>query len=141
MTTVDLKDVHAGKAPADAFRLQGWVRSHRQSKQVSFIEFYDGTSIRTLQLVVDPGLESYSAIVHRLATGVAIEAVGVLADSPAKGQKYEFKVSDLRLIGEVDPEQYPLQKKGHTLEFLREIQHLRPRTNTLGAVFRLRSAA
>ncbi len=141
MTTLDLKEVHAGKAPAEPFRIQGWVRSHRQSKQVSFIEFYDGTSIRTLQLVVEPGLESYVSIAPQLTTGSAIEAEGVLVDSPAKGQRYEFRVSSLKLIGGADAETYPLQKKGHTLEFLREIQHLRPRTNTLGAVFRVRSAA
>jgi asparaginyl-tRNA synthetase len=141
MESLDLREVHAGKAPAEPFRLQGWVRSHRQSKQVSFIELYDGTSIRTLQLVVEPSLDTYVPIASRLSTGSAIEAVGVLVDSPAKGQKYEFRPSEVRLIGEADSETYPLQKKGHTLEFLREIQHLRPRTNTLGAVFRLRSAA
>jgi asparaginyl-tRNA synthetase len=141
MKIVDLKDVHAGRAPADSLKLQGWIRSHRQSKQISFIEFYDGTSIRTLQLVIEPTLESYASIAAKLTTGSAIEAIGVVVDSPAKGQKYEFRVSEIHLVGEADPEKYPLQKKGHTLEFLREIQHLRPRTNTLGAVFRIRSAA
>src|SRR5262245_9467903 len=111
MTTLDLKDVHAGKAPAEPFKLQGWIRSHRQSKQVSFIELYDGTSIRTLQLVVEPTLASYTALAARLTTGSAIEAIGVVVDSPAKGQKYEFRVSDINLIGEADVEKYPLQKK------------------------------
>ena len=141
MKTVDLKAIHQAGAPAEPFRIQGWVRSHRTSKQVSFIEFSDGTSIRNLQLVVDPNLPSYAAIASRVTTGAAIEAVGSLVESPAAKQKFEFRVAEIRLIGEADPETYPLQKKGHTLEFLREIQHLRPRTNTIGSVFRVRSAA
>jgi asparaginyl-tRNA synthetase len=141
MKVVDLKEVHAGLAPAEPFKLQGWVRSRRDSKQVSFIEFSDGTSIRNLQLVVDPNLPSFVETSTRLSTGASIEVIGTLVDSPGSKQKYEFRVSELRLIGEADPETYPLQKKGHSLEFLREIQHLRPRTNTLGAVLRLRSAA
>ncbi len=141
MKIVDLRIVHQGGAPAEPFRLQGWVRSHRMSKQVSFIEFSDGTSIKNLQLVIEPTLPSYAAIAQRITTGAAIEAVGSLVDSPGSKQKYEFRVSDVHIVGEADAETYPLQKKGHTLEFLREIQHLRPRTNTLGAVFRVRSHA
>jgi len=141
LKTVDLKSIHAGSAPAEPFKLQGWVRSRRDSKQVSFIEFSDGTSIKNLQLVIDPNLPSYAAVALKISTGASIEAIGTLVDSPGTKQKYEFRVSEIRLIGDADPETYPLQKKGHTLEFLREIQHLRPRTNTLGAVFRIRSAA
>jgi asparaginyl-tRNA synthetase len=141
MKTVDLKIVHAGGAPAEPFKLQGWIRSRRDSKQVSFIEFSDGTTIKNLQLVVEPPLPSFTADAAKLTTGAAIEAVGTLVDSPGAKQKYEFRVSEIKLVGEADPETYPLQKKGHTLEFLREIQHLRPRTNTLGAVLRVRSAA
>jgi asparaginyl-tRNA synthetase len=141
MKTVDLRIVHSGGAPAEPFKLQGWIRSRRDSKQVSFIEFSDGTSIKNLQLVVDPNLPSFSNVAAKLSTGAAIEAVGSLVESPGAKQKYEFRVSDIRLVGEADPEVYPLQKKGHTLEFLRDIQHLRPRSNTLGAVFRVRSAA
>jgi asparaginyl-tRNA synthetase len=141
MKTIDLKLIHSGGAPTDAFKLQGWVRSRRDSKQVSFIEFSDGTSIKNLQLVIDPNLSSFVAIAPKLTTGASIEATGTLVESPGAKQKYEFRVSDIQLIGDADPETYPLQKKGHTLEFLREIQHLRPRTNTLGAVLRLRSAA
>ena len=141
MKTVDLKIVHAGRAPSEPFMLQGWIRSRRDSKQVSFIEFSDGTSIKNLQLVVEPNLPSFVALGPRLSTGAAIEAIGTLVDSPGSKQKHEFRVSEIRLVGEADPETYPLQKKGHTLEFLREIQHLRPRSNTLGAVFRVRSAA
>jgi len=141
MKTVDLKQIHTGGAPSEPFKIQGWVRSRRDSKQVVFIEFSDGTSIRNLQLVVDPSLPSFAAVASRLSTGAAVEAIGTLVDSPGAKQKYEFRVSDILLVGEADTESYPLQKKGHTLEFLREIQHLRPRSNTLGAVFRVRSAA
>src|SRR5215831_7104452 len=141
MKTVDLRIVHSGGAPAEPFKLQGWIRSRRDSKQVSFIEFSDGTSITNLQLVIDPNLAGFNPIASKLTTGAAIEAVGSLVESPGAKQKYEFRVSDIRLVGEADPEVYPLQKKGHTLEFLRDIQHLRPRSNTLGAVFRVRSAA
>ena len=141
MKIIDLKFVHEGAAPKEPFKLQGWIRSHRMSKQVSFIEFSDGTTIKNLQLVVDPALPSYAAIAQRLSTGASIEVTGTLVESPGAKQKHEFRVSDITLIGEADPEKYPLQKKGHTLEFLREIQHLRPRTNTLGAVLRVRHAA
>src|SRR5499426_643881 len=139
MKTVDLKIVHTGRAPSEPFMLQGWIRSRRDSKQVSFIEFSDGTSIKNLQLVIEPNLPSFVALAPKLSTGAAIEAIGALVESPGAKQKFEFRVSEIRLVGEADPETYPLQKKGHTLEFLREIQHLRPRSNTLGAVFRVRS--
>ncbi|HMO01594.1 MAG TPA: asparagine--tRNA ligase [Oligoflexia bacterium] len=121
------------------YLVQGWIRTHRQSKQVVFIELVDGGSVRGLQLVIDPQLEDYKQISSKLTTGAAIETVGELRESPAKGQLYEVYVSSLRLIGEADPEIYPLQKKGHTLEFLREILHLRSRSNTFGAIFRLRA--
>src|SRR5688572_30406270 len=127
MKTVDLRIVHKGGAPAEPFKLQGWVRSHRSSKQVSFIEFSDGTSITNLQLVIDPNLPAYAAIASRISTGAAVEAVGTLVESPGGKQKFEFRVSDIQLVGEADATTYPLQKKGHTLEFLREIQHLRAR--------------
>ncbi len=141
MNTVDLRQIHDGEIAKGNIVLEGWIRSHRQSKQVSFIEFYDGTSIKPLQLVIDPALDVYKDVAAKLATGAAIRAHGELIDSPAKGQQFEVKVNNIELVGEADPETYPLQKKGHTLEFLREILHLRPRTNTLGAVFRIRSAA
>jgi asparaginyl-tRNA synthetase len=91
--------------------------------------------------VVDPNLAGYAECASRLHTGASISVHGELVLSPAKGQKYEFQVRELTLIGEADPEQFPLQKKQHTLEFLREVLHLRPRTATMGAVLRVRSAA
>ncbi len=119
--------------------VNGWVRTHRQSKNVSFIELNDGSSIKGLQLVLTPETNGYASVSHLITTGASVRAFGKIAPSPAKGQKYEYQVEKIELIGEAPPDTYPLQKKGHTLEFLREIQHLRPRSNTLGAVFRVRS--
>lgn len=117
------------------------MKTHRRSKNVAFIELTDGTSVKGLQLVINPSLSSYLVAEAQIGTGAAIEVSGQLVPSPAKGQKFEFQVEEFSLVGSCDPETYPLQKKGHTLEFLREQLHLRPRSNTLGAVFRIRSAA
>lgn len=121
--------------------VSGWVRTHRQSKNISFVEISDGSSVRGLQLVIEPQTPGYAGKEHDVTTGASIRAKGELIASPAKGQKYEFRVSSLEITGLSDPEAYPLQKKGHSLEFLREILHLRPRSNTIGSVWRLRSAA
>jgi asparaginyl-tRNA synthetase len=138
---IAIRDILEDKIALGSYELGGWVRTHRQSKRVSFIELSDGTSIGSLQLVVDPTLQGYSEAAHKVATGASIRVAGDLVHSPAKGQKYEFQVKELTLVGEADPEVYPLQKKAHSLEFLREVLHLRPRTNTIGAVLRVRSAA
>ena len=138
---VAIREIVDDKVPVGALELAGWIRTHRQSKRVSFIELSDGTSVSNLQLVVDPQLPGYADVAPKLATGTSIKVSGELVVSPAKGQKYEFQVKALELLGEADPESYPLQKKGHTLEFLRENLHLRPRTATMGAVLRVRSAA
>ncbi len=116
----------------------GWVRSKRESKGFAFLAMSDGSSQDTLQLVVSDGSQAYREL-NRCNTGSAIKAVGVLKASPGKGQKYEVEVSEIEIFGEADSEQFPLQKKGHSLEYLREIGHLRPRTNTFSAVFRVRN--
>src|SRR4051812_36613558 len=141
MQTPTIREFLQDKVPLGQVTIQGWVRTHRQSKNVSFIELADGTAVKGIQLVIEPGLESYQPIAARISTGASLRVEGELTASPAKGQKYEVKVSKVTLLGEADPEQYPLQKKGHSLEYLRDILHLRPRTNTFGAVFRIRSAA
>lgn len=123
------------------YTFKGWVKTHRESKNISFIELTDGSSVKGLQLVIDSNLESYKSVEHNVGTGASIEVKGILKKSPASGQNYELEVTDFKLIGIADKETYPLQKKGHTLEFLREIQHLRPRSNTIGAVARIRSRA
>jgi asparaginyl-tRNA synthetase len=139
LTTI--RDILEDKVALGLLTVGGWIKTHRQSKRVSFIELSDGTCVGHLQLVVDPNLTGYAECASRLQTGASISVHGELVLSPAKGQKYEFQVKELSLIGEADPEQFPLQKKQHTLEFLREMLHLRPRTATMGAVLRVRSAA
>ena len=141
MNRYSISQINKGDISERDITLSGWVRTHRQSKNVCFIELTDGTGVRGLQLVLEPELPSYQSIAARVSTGASITARGQLVDSPAKGQRFELRVSEIELVGEADPESYPLQKKGHTLEFLREILHLRPRSNTLGAVLRVRSAA
>jgi asparaginyl-tRNA synthetase len=142
MTTLRIRDAILGSAVLGAYTIVGWVKTHRQSKNVSFIELSDGTSVKGLQIVIEPGsVATYTELAARIGTGAALEVEGELVPSPAKGQKFEFKATKVTLLGEADPEQYPLQKKGHSFEFLREIAHLRPRTNSMGAVFRVRSAA
>ena len=141
MNKARVRDIRAGLHTEGMTELSGWVKTHRQSKNVSFIELTDGSSVAGLQLVIDPQLPSYAAVASQISTGAALLARGIVAASPAKGQSFELQVSEIELIGAADPESYPLQKKGHSLEFLRELLHLRPRSNTLGAVFRIRSRA
>ncbi|HSF57546.1 MAG TPA: OB-fold nucleic acid binding domain-containing protein, partial [Candidatus Binatia bacterium] len=119
--------------------LRGWVRSRRDSKGVTFIELNDGSRFKSMQLVVDAGVVPEETL-KQVTTGSSIAASGQLVESPAKGQTVELKVSEISVYGSADPATYPLQKKGHTLEFLREIGHLRVRSNTFGAAFRVRNA-
>jgi asparaginyl-tRNA synthetase len=133
-----IKDVLSESYIGKPVTVCGWVRSKRESKEFAFLVLSDGSAQETLQLVI-PGEASAFRQLHRCNTGAAVKVNGVLKESPAKGQKYEMEVSEIDVFGETDPEKYPLQKKGHTLEFLREIGHLRPRTNTFGAIFRLRN--
>jgi asparaginyl-tRNA synthetase len=117
--------------------LKGWVRTRRGNKQLAFIAVNDGTIIHSIQVVAD--LQSFSEeLMKRITTGSSISVVGKLVESLGKGQKVEIQARTIEVLGEADPETYPLQKKGHSFEFLREIAHLRFRTNTFGAVFRIR---
>ena len=117
--------------------VKGWVRSRRGNKNVSFIALNDGSTIANLQIVVDVN-QFEEELLKRITTGASIEAEGVLVASQGTGQSVELQAQRLLVFGTADPAEYPLQKKGHSLEFLREIAHLRPRTNTFGAVLRLR---
>lgn len=119
--------------------LRGWVRSRRDSKGVTFIELNDGSRFKSMQLVVDAGVIP-DEILKQVTTGSSIAASGTVVQSPAKGQAVELKVAEIKLYGTADSTTYPLQKKGHSLEFLREISHLRVRSNTFGAAFRVRNA-
>jgi asparaginyl-tRNA synthetase len=132
-----VKDALNATAPCDALLLQGWVRTRRDSKAFSFVELNDGSCLKGLQVVVDATLPDYPNVA-RAHTGASVEVRGKLVASQGAGQKWEVVASEFKVIGEADGT-YPLQKKGHTLEFLREIAHLRPRSNLFGAVFRVRS--
>lgn len=122
--------------------LRGWVRTRRDSKQAfSFVELNDGSCLANLQVVIDANVPSYADTIKHVTTGASIAIEGEIKDSPAKGQRIEVHAKTLRVLGEADPLKYPLQKKGHSFEFLREIAHLRPRTNTFGAITRVRNAA
>jgi len=119
--------------------VKGWVRTRRGNKHVQFVALNDGSTIRNIQIVFD--LEKFDEEqLKAVSTGSAIHVTGQLVESMGKGQTCEIQAGTLEIYGGADPEKYPLQKKGHTLEFLREIAHLRPRTNTFGAVLRIRSA-
>jgi asparaginyl-tRNA synthetase len=121
--------------------VRGWVRTKRESKQgFAFVELNDGSSMANLQIVVDQTVPGYEQFLKQLTTGSSIRVVGELKPSPAKGQAVEVHARELSVYGSADAEKYPLQKKGHSFEFLRDIAHLRPRTNTFGAIARVRNA-
>ncbi len=125
----------------DRYTVMGWVRTRRDSKGgFSFVEVNDGSCLSGLQVIADQKLDNYESEVLKLQTGCSIQAVGTLSDSPGKGQKVELKAEAIQVLGWADPDIYPLQKKRHSFEFLRSIAHLRPRTNTFGAVARVRNA-
>ncbi|MBW4417837.1 MAG: asparagine--tRNA ligase [Myxacorys californica WJT36-NPBG1] len=126
--------------PDESVTIQGWVRTKREQKGFSFIEVNDGSSMAGLQVVINQDVPRYEETIKRLSTGASVEVSGVLVPSLGKGQRIEVKADSVSVFGEADPETYPLQKKRHSFEFLRDIGHLRSRTNTLGAVFRVRNA-
>ncbi len=131
--------IEALSSPAsrDEITVCGWVRTRRDAKAFSFLELNDGSCLRGIQVVVDAGTPGSEALLE-MTTGASVEVKGRLVASQGKGQAWEVQAAQVVLLGGAD-ESYPLQKKGHTLEFLREIAHLRPRSNLFGAVFRVRS--
>src|SRR5262245_60322756 len=134
-------DVLAGRAPKDApVTLRGWVRTRRDSKAgISFVNVSDGSSFHPVQVVAPSTLPNYAEVVLKLTAGCAVEATGSIVASPAKGQPYEMQATAIHVVGWVeDPDSYPIQPKPHSFEFLREVAHLRPRTNVIGAVTRVR---
>jgi len=137
LSPTPIKDALQSTAPIDAIQVQGWVRTRRDSKDFSFIEMNDGSCLRNLQIIAKNTLPNY-ADVQRLATGTSISVRGALVPSQGKGQTWELVADKIDIVGTAD-DSYPLQKKGHTPEFLREIAHLRPRSNLFGCVFRARS--
>ncbi len=121
----------------DEVLIKGWVRTKRDSKGFSFIELNDGSCLKNIQVIAESSLSNYEDIIH-LTTGSAVSISGLLVESPGGGQKWEIQAKDIEIIS-IAPEEYPLQKKRHSDEFLRTIAHLRPRTNKYGAAFRIRS--
>ncbi len=120
--------------------VKGWVRTVRNQKTFSFIEINDGSTLSNFQVIANPDIPDYEKIINSLSTGVSVAIVGTIVESPGKNQQFEMHAKSINIIGVCDPEVYPLQKKRHSFEFLRTIAHLRPRTNTLGAVTRVRNA-
>ena len=130
-------DVFTGELEGQQVCVKGWVRTRRGNKHIQFIALNDGSTINNLQVVV--GLDQFSEEqLKPITTGASLCVIGTLVASQGKGQSYEVQAQEIEVDGTADPEEYPLQKKGHTLEFLREKAHLRMRTNTFGAVFRIR---
>lgn len=124
--------------PMDSILVNGWVRTRRDAKAFSFIEINDGSCLKNLQVIADASIEGYVAVVPKLTTGAAVSVRGKLVESKGGGQSWEVSAEAVTLVGAADAS-YPLQKKGHSMEFMREIAHLRPRANLFGAVFRVRS--
>src|SRR5213075_837632 len=136
-----VREILGGQAPPSApATVQGWVRTRRDSKAgISFVHLSDGSSFHLLQLVAPNTLPNYEAEVLHLTAGCAVEATGTIVPSPAKGQPFEMQATAVRVVGWVeDPDHYPIQPKPHSLEFLREVAHLRPRTNVIAAATRVR---
>jgi asparaginyl-tRNA synthetase len=142
MSAVRIADILAGKIPVgSAVVVQGWVRTRRDSKAgLSFIQVNDGSCFNSVQVIAESALPNYADEVKRLSAGCAVTVEGELVPSPAAGQAVELKATGVTVVGWVeDPETYPMQPKAHTVEFLREQAHLRPRTNLIGAVTRVRN--
>ena len=130
-------DAFTGELQGQQVCVKGWVRTRRGNKHIQFVALNDGSTINNLQIVID--LEKFSEEqLKPITTGSSLCVIGTLVASQGKGQSYEVQAQEIEVYGTADPEEYPLQKKGHTLEFLREKAHLRMRTNTFGAVFRIR---
>lgn len=140
MTTQRIAEILRQGQPDEAVTIQGWVRTKREFKDFSFVEVNDGSAMANLQVVLNPDLPNYEEILKQLNTGSSVEVSGTLVESPAKGQRIELRGETATVYGDADPQTYVLQKKRHSFEFLRTIAHLRSRTNTYGAVFRVRNA-
>ena len=137
-------DVLSGKAslgpPEAQVTIKGWVKTRRDSKAgISFVNVSDGSCFHPVQVVAPSTLANYADEVQKLTAGCAVEATGVIVPSPAKGQPFEMQASKVTVVGWVDdPDSYPITPKAHSMEFLREVAHLRPRTNVIAAATRVR---
>ena len=141
MTKLSVQQILGGKAPADQpVTVKGWVRTRRDSKAgISFVNLSDGSCFHPVQVVAPATLPNYENEIAHLTAGCAVEATGIIVPSPAKGQPFEMQASEVKVIGWVDdPDTYPIQPKAHSMEYLRDVAHLRSRTNVIGAVTRVR---
>ena len=139
MQRTRISEIFSSDAPLGEAVVQGWVKTRRSSRAVTFVQVNDGSTLRDLQVVVGEDSPAYS-LANSLTTGCSVTVTGNVVESQGKGQRFEIQAQEVQLIGSAEPETYPLQKKRHTPEFLREIAHLRPRTNTFGAMARVRNA-
>ncbi|WP_290919150.1 asparagine--tRNA ligase [Halodesulfovibrio sp.] len=140
MRRTPIVDALQAEEATKEIKICGWVRTRRDAKGFSFLEMNDGSCLKNLQAIVDESVPTYE-IIKDVTTGAAVEVLGELVPSPGKGQKWEVRATELKLLGTADADDFPLQKKRHSDEFLRQIAHLRPRTNKYGATFRIRSEA
>ena len=140
MTSARIIDLLRGGQINGSYTIRGWVRTKREGKGISFLELNDGSSLQGLQIVLPQTIDGYETQIKQITTGASIEISGTLVESMGKGQRVEMQATAIAIFGTADPETYPLQKKRHSIEFLRTIAHLRPRTNIFGAVFRVRNA-
>jgi len=140
MQQLRIAQILAQQPIGETIEVKGWVRTRRDAKGFSFLEVNDGSCLANLQVIAEESLPNYKDEIHHLSTGCSVRAVGEIAASPAKGQAVELRAGKITVYGWSDPDTYPLQKKRHSFEFLRSIAHLRPRSNSLGAVARVRSA-
>ena len=135
-----IAEILRSSQPDETVTIQGWVRTKRELKGFTFIEVNDGSTLANLQVVLNLDLPDYETLLKQLNTGASAEVTGLLVSSQGKGQRIELQAQTVKVYGEADPDTYPLQKKRHSFEFLRTIGHLRARTNSFGAVFRVRNA-
>lgn len=135
-----IADILRNGQPEETVTVEGWVRTKRELKEFAFIEVNDGSFLANLQVIINKDFPDYDALLKQINIGTAVKASGTLVESQGKGQRIELQPETIAIVGDSDPETYPLQKKRHSFEFLRTIGHLRSRTNTLGAVFRVRNA-
>ncbi|MCP2732083.1 asparagine--tRNA ligase [Limnofasciculus baicalensis] len=140
MVNQRIAEILRNSQPDESVTIKGWVRTKRELKEFTFIEVNDGSFLANLQVVLNPDLPDYDTILKQINTGASVEVSGVIVPSLGKGQRIELKASSVIVYGDADAATYPLQKKRHSFEFLRTIGHLRSRTNTIGAVFRVRNA-
>jgi asparaginyl-tRNA synthetase len=138
METQRIQQLLATQPGQSIFTARGWIRTFRETKDIVFIELNDGSCLQNLQIIIDKNILSQPDLLHQLATGASISATGSLQESPGSNQSVEMHATQFKIIGDC-PQDYPLQKKRHSFEYLREIAHLRPRTNTFGAIARTRN--